>query len=118
MDAVDRSRWRAYPIGLAMVAELVEGVLRPLAGDDRSRLLDRAARTRPFRLRSLSRARSSRRAHWSEARAELARRLQLIGLHPPKRAFEIADPFVRTYFDLLPINESRGAANFRPSTAT
>lgn len=36
-DAVDRSRWAAYPIGLAMVAELVEGVLRPFAGDDRSR---------------------------------------------------------------------------------
>ena len=39
-DAVDRSRWGAYPIGLAMVGELVEGVLRPFAGDDRSRQLD------------------------------------------------------------------------------
>src|SRR5256886_11442256 len=28
-EAVERSRWRAYPLGLAMVAELVEGVLRP-----------------------------------------------------------------------------------------
>ena len=26
--AVEESRWRAYPLGLAMVAELVEGVLR------------------------------------------------------------------------------------------
>ena len=30
-DAVDRSRWGAYPIGLAMVGELVEGVLGCLA---------------------------------------------------------------------------------------
>ena len=33
--AADESRWRAYPLGLAMVAELVEGVLRPAAGEDR-----------------------------------------------------------------------------------
>ena len=33
-DAVERSRWRAFPLGLAMVAELVEGVLRPHAGAD------------------------------------------------------------------------------------
>ena len=30
-EALDRSRWTAYPLGLAMVGELVEGVLRPLA---------------------------------------------------------------------------------------
>ena len=29
-EAVERSRWTAYPLGLAMVGELVEGVLRPL----------------------------------------------------------------------------------------
>ena len=31
--AVEESRWRAYPLGLAMVAEVVEGVLRPHAAD-------------------------------------------------------------------------------------
>src|SRR6266542_2278554 len=31
--AVEESRWRAYPLGLAMVAELVEGVLRPHGAD-------------------------------------------------------------------------------------
>ncbi len=38
-NAVERSRWRAYPLGLAMVAELVEGVLRPY-GADRNVQLD------------------------------------------------------------------------------
>src|SRR3989442_8916702 len=33
--AADQSRWRAYPLGLAMVAEAVEGVLRPEVGADR-----------------------------------------------------------------------------------
>jgi len=35
MQAVERSRWSAYPLGLAMVGEMVEGVLRPHAGDER-----------------------------------------------------------------------------------
>ena len=106
LDAVDRSRCSAYPIGLAMVAELVEGVLRPLAGDDRSRQLDalRALILSVFDRYPVPAALGER--TWSEARAELARRLQLIGLHPVKRAFEVADPFVRAYFDLLPINEA------------
>jgi hypothetical protein len=38
-QAVEESRWRAYPLGLAMLAELVEGVLRP-HGIDRNRQLD------------------------------------------------------------------------------
>ncbi len=49
---------------------------------------------------------------WSQARAELARRLQLIGLHPPKRAFDIAEPFARTYFDLMPIHRKLRASEF------
>ena len=38
--AAENSRWRAYPLGLAMVRELVEGVLRPYS-DDRRAALDR-----------------------------------------------------------------------------
>ena len=38
--AVEQSRWRAYPLGLAMVAEVVEGVLRSHSGADRCRELD------------------------------------------------------------------------------
>ena len=112
MDAVDRSRWQAYPIGLAMVGELVEGVLRPLAGDDHVRLLDalRDLVLSVFDRYPVPAALDAR--MWSEARGELARRLQLVGLHPPKRAFEIADPFVKTYFDLLPINESLRRSEF------
>ena len=32
--AVEQSRWRAYPLGLAMVGELTEGVLRSHSGAD------------------------------------------------------------------------------------
>jgi hypothetical protein len=49
---------------------------------------------------------------WSEARVELARRLQLIGLHAPKRAFDICEPWAETYFDLMPIHEKLRRAEF------
>ena len=111
-DAVDRSRWGAYPIGLAMVGELVEGVLRPFAGDDRSRQLDalRALVLSVFDRYPVPAALGEH--QWSDARTELARRMQLIGLHPPKRAFEIPDPFVKAYFDLMPINERLRRSEF------
>ena len=44
-------------------------------------------------------------AAWSAARAELARRLALIGLHPPKRAMDVPEPWAETYFNLMPIHE-------------
>src|SRR5918998_815635 len=34
-EAIEQSRWSAYPLGLAMVAEVVEGVLRGHAGGAR-----------------------------------------------------------------------------------
>jgi hypothetical protein len=38
--------------------------------------------------------------------------MQLVGLHPPKRAFEIADPFAKAYFDLLPISKELRRSEF------
>ena len=42
-EAVENARWRAYPLGLAMVAELVEGVLRSHGGAERQAVLDALA---------------------------------------------------------------------------
>ena len=112
LDAVERSRWSAYPIGLAMVGELVEGVLYPHAGGDRT--------TRPDKLHALVLSVLDRyptpnaltAQEWSEARAELARRLRLIGLHPTKRAMHIPEPFAKAYFDLMPIHEKLRGRDF------
>ena len=43
---------------------------------------------------------------------ELVRRLQLIGLHPPKRAIDIPEPFAEAYFDLMPIHEKLRGSDF------
>jgi hypothetical protein len=114
-DAVERSRWSAYPLGLAMVGELVEGVLRPHAAGSEARqranlsalvlsVFDRYPVPAALELQA-----------WRDARAELARRLQSVGLHPPKRAKDIPDPYARIYWDLMPIGKEVRSADF-PTT--
>jgi len=111
-EAVERSRWTAYPLGLAMVGELVEGVLRPPADIDRSQQLEtlRAIVLSVFDRYATPAVLGA--ASWSQMRIDLERRLQLIGLHPPKRAFEIPQPFARAYFDLMPIHKQLRASEF------
>jgi hypothetical protein len=109
--AVEQSRWRAYPLGLAMVAELVEGVLRPYGGE-RHRQLDALSGIvlSVFDRYPVPAVLGDQ--AWREARAELARRLQLIGLHAPKRAFDICEPYTDTYFNLMPIHEKLRASEY------
>ena len=112
-EALERSRWNAFPLGLAMVGELVEGVLRPLAGDaEGSQQLETL---RALVLSVFDRYQTPAtlgEASWSQLRADLARRLQLIGLHPVKRSFDIAGPFAKAYFDLMPIHRKLRASEF------
>jgi hypothetical protein len=110
-DAVEQSRWRAYPLGLAMVGELVEGVLRPYAADRREQLDGLSTLVLSVFDRYPVPPALGDEA-WSAERAALARRLQLVGLHPPKRAFNICEPFAETYFDLLPIHEKLRRSEF------
>jgi hypothetical protein len=104
LDAVERARWSAYPLGLAMLGELVEGVLRPLAGADATRQMTVLHDLTLSVFDRYGMPEASDAAAWRKARDQLSQRLHGVGLHAPKRAFEIADPFVRAYFELLPIN--------------
>ena len=115
LDALEQSRWRAYPLGLAMVGEVVEGVFRPHAGDDTAQHIDNL---RGFILAVFDRYPSPASLGaetWRDARADLDRRLQLLGLHPPKRAIDIPDPYARTYWDLMPIHKEIRSRDF-PTT--
>jgi len=109
--AVEQSRWRAYPLGLAMVAELVEGVLRPY-GAERHRQLDALISVVLAVFDRYPVPAALGEQAWREARAELVRRLQLIGLHAPKRAFDICEPWTDTYFNLMPIHEKLRASEY------
>jgi hypothetical protein len=115
LDAVEQARWRAYPLGLAMVAELVAGVLRIHSEDDRNRRFDALMELVLALFDRHPVPPSLGEQTWAELRAQLARRLQLISLHPPKRAMDIPEPFAQAYWDLMPIHEKLRTQDF-PTT--
>ena len=112
LQAVEVSRWRAYPLGLAMVGEVASGVLHPHSGADRIGAL---AALNALVLTVFDRYPEPAilaDGEWREARAELAHRLQLIGMHPPKRVIDIPEPLAESYFDLMPIHEKLRGRDF------
>jgi hypothetical protein len=110
-QAIERSRWRAYPLGLAMVAELVEGVLRPHAGDRRQALHALTALVLSIYDRYAVPA-VLEEAEWREARSELERRLGVVGIHAVKHAKDIPASFAEAYFSLMPIDKRLRASEF------
>ena len=110
--SADESRWRAYPLGLAMVAEVVEGVLRGHAGEDRHALLDALAALVLSVLDRYPVPAALGEQAWRELRAELAPRLSHFGLHPPKRVMDIPEPWAESYFALMPIHERLRGRDF------
>lgn len=111
-EAVEESRWRAYPLGLAMVAELVEGVLTVQGALERRAVLDPLARLALTVFDRYPTPEALGERAWADARVELVRRLQLIGLHPPKRAMHIPEPFVDSYFALMPIHKKLRSSDY------
>jgi hypothetical protein len=115
LATLERSRWRAYPLGLAMVGELVEGLLRRHAGDDTAQHLDDVLGLVLSVFDRYPPPAALGEQVWREARSELKGRLQLLGLHPPKRAIDIPAPYARTYWDLMPIHKEIRSRDF-PTT--
>lgn len=112
--AVEVSRWRAYPLGLLMVTEMAEGVLRANV-TDRHAALDGLSTLALGVFDHYPVPAALGAQTWSELRVELTRQLALIGLHPPKRAMDIPEQWAQTYFDLMPIHEKLRGRDF-PTT--
>lgn len=112
IDAIEASRWRAFPLGLAMVAELVDGVLRPSVGNDRQTALEglSALVLGVFDRYPVPAALGA--AEWSGLRQELERQLGLIGTHPPKLVKDIPERFTKKYFGLMPIHEKLRGSDY------
>ena len=112
LEAIEKSRWQGYPLGLAMVGEMVEGVLHVAFGDDRRAGLDGLAALvlsvfdrYPVPPPIGSRA-------WEDARSDLKRRLDQIGIHAPKFVKDIPVPLAEAYFELMPIHEKLRAPDY------
>jgi hypothetical protein len=113
-NAIEHARWRAFPIGLAMAAEVVDSVLHADGGDRASNL----QRLNGLVLSIFDRypvPPSIGAEAWRIARADLDRQLKLIGVHPPKRAMDIQEPYAQAYFDTMPIHEQLRGRDF-PTT--
>jgi hypothetical protein len=111
-EAVERSRWRAYPLGLAMVAEVASAVLQETTHQERQPIVRGVADLTlsvfdRYQVPAVLDAET-----WRTERSELARRLDLIGLHPPKRAMDIPEPIAESYFALMPIHKSLRGQDF------
>ena len=108
--AVEEARWRAFPLGLAMVGEIVEGVLRSRSGSPQD--IDALVKIvlSVFDRYPVPEAVGSE--AWRELRAELERRLRQISLHPVKRAMDVPEQYAALYFDLMPIHEKLRGRDF------
>ena len=106
VESLEQSRWRAFPLGLAMVGEMVEGVLRPHAGADKRALADEHIDLVLGVFDRYPVPEAVGKDAWRDARAELALRLDQISLHPPKRVIDIPEQYVKRYFEMMPIHES------------
>jgi hypothetical protein len=110
--SVELARWRAYPLGLAMVGEMVEGVLAPGAGTQRREVLDQLTAIVLGVFDRYPIPPSIGEEAWLEARRELAHRLDLVGGHAPKRVMDIPDPLAEAYFAMMPIHERLRGRDF------
>jgi hypothetical protein len=115
MEEVDRSRWSAYPLGLAMVGEMVDGVLRPHAGGERRSVLDSLNKLILGVFDRYDVPKQIGTGAWRGARDELARKLDQIGTHPPKSVIDIPEPYVERYFNMMPFDK-RLLTNDVPTT--
>jgi len=109
---VERSRWQAYPLGLAMVTEMVEGVLGRARGDQRAQALARLSALALAVFDRYPPPAALGATHWQDARSDLLHRLAGIGLHPAKPVKDIPEPYAQDYFALMPIHERLRGPDF------
>jgi hypothetical protein len=113
LDAIETARWQAYPLGLAMVGEMVEGALREGAGAEREAVREGIIATV---LAVFDRYRTSApigEPEWLNARQELNRRLAAVSLRPRKLVKDIPEQYASGYFGLIPIHESLRRHDFQ-----
>jgi hypothetical protein len=112
--SVEQSRWRAFPLGLAMVGEVVEGVLRPHVANDRRAVLDELIDLVLGIFDRYPVPPSVGKDPWLDARSDLAGRLDRVGTHAVKRVMDVPGPLADQYFAMMPIHEKLRAPD-RPT---
>ncbi len=104
--ALDRARWRAYPLGLAMIGEMVEGALAAAAGEERRAVLDPLIGLVLSVHDRYPQPKALTEEEWTQGRADLKLHLERISTHPPKRVIDIPIPFAERYFEMMPFDKA------------
>lgn len=113
-QSVEYSRWQAYPLGLSMVGEMINGVLASEAdGMQRRQILDQLIVVVLSVFDRYPVPPSIGETAWLAARSDLAHRLDLAGRHAPRRVMDIPDPLAETYFAMMPIHEKLRGRDFQ-----
>ncbi len=113
-QSVEYSRWQAYPLGLAMVGEMINGVLAfEVDGMQRRKILDQLIIIVLSVFDRYPVPPSIGEDAWLAARSDLAHRLDLTGGHAPKRVMDIPDPLAEAYFAMMPIHEKLRGRDFQ-----
>jgi hypothetical protein len=112
-QSVEHARWQAFPLGLAMVGEMIDRALAPRAGLQRRQILDQIIVVVLSVFDRYPVPPSIGEESWLAARGELAHRLDLAGGHAPKRVMDIPDPLAEAYFAMMPIHEKLRGRDFQ-----
>lgn len=104
-SALNRARWRAFPLGLAMVGETVEAVLAEHPGHDRRATLDSLTKLVLSIYDRYPRPGELSEEEWQSGRSELRLHLERLSTHPPKRIIDIPVPFAERYFAMMPFDK-------------
>lgn len=110
-EAVERSRWRLFPIGLSLVGEMVEAHLRT-AGGDVARGAAAVAQVAAAALDRHPVPSSLDEAEWRTMRAELVASLERLAGRAPKAVKDMPLILAETVFDQLPIHQNRKSGDF------
>lgn len=111
-QSVEHARWQAFPLGLSMVGEMIDGVLGSQTGMQRREILDQLIIVVLSVFDRYPIPPSIGDEAWLEARRDLARRLDLVGGRAPKRVMDIPEPLAESYFAMMPIHEKLRGRDF------
>lgn len=103
IDALTRCRWEGYAAVLADILIVMEGFLRPIAGDDATRVADRLAAWYPAIL-ALDPPPAHRPGGWADAEARFAARMAAAAAAPPRGPAAVATVSGRLLYEALPIH--------------
>jgi hypothetical protein len=102
----DTARWRTYPLGLAMIAEMIDGLLRPQAGTQQRALSDE---TIDLVLGVFDRhpvPDAIGKNAWLDARSDLALRLDQISTQSPRNVADVPAQYMKRFLAEMPAHAS------------